>query len=279
MSAELTIYHNAGFFSCCCFRLGRIIDFFNVNKREPFSIDCSTQFELYKDELTEDLTKLYFKPSSEKLIVFNEEIVFNKGEQQFVPYRDLDFKHLEPFVTKYFTPSELILKLLNEFEIKNEINYSNLVGVFYRGNDKHKETTIATYEEFFSQCEQFANKNSNIRFFLQTDETEFKNQFLNCFPNSVTYSKLITANFNKRTVIHSSNLPTYMSRSLYGAHMFSAVLSLAKCKYLITHSGNGSIWAALYRGNADGIYQYINHEGNNLGFVSSTNSSTEILSC
>ena len=49
-------------------------------------------------------------------------------------------------------------------------------------------------------------------------------------------------------------------RAEYGAKFFAAVFCLSKCKHLITHSGNGSFWAVLYRGNTENVYQILNNK-------------------
>ena len=72
--AELTIEHNAGFFSCCSVRLSNIISFFNDKKRLPHTIDCSQQFYCYKDNHLEDINNTFFSEREEDNIVFETSI-------------------------------------------------------------------------------------------------------------------------------------------------------------------------------------------------------------
>ena len=41
---------NAGFFSCCSIRLNKIVDYINLNRKLPTSVDSSQQFLWYKNE-------------------------------------------------------------------------------------------------------------------------------------------------------------------------------------------------------------------------------------
>jgi hypothetical protein len=68
---------------------------------------------------------------------------------------------------------------------KYNINLEKTCGVFYRGLEKSKETDIAPHEVFIEKCREIKNKNNDVTFFVQTDETEFLLNFLKEFPNSI----------------------------------------------------------------------------------------------
>lgn len=259
MSAELIIDHNAGFFSNCSVKLARIIEFYNKNNREPDTVDSSRQFASYKietDNINEDVSLLYFsKPSKEK-INFNSKILFH-WDFQYEPYYNLDFTTLEPFVKKYFTPTEFITTKIKDLEKKYCIDYTNTVGVCYRGNDKHTETRIASYQDFFEKCKEIQTKQNNIRFFIQTDEKEFRDAFIEQFPNSFFCEEIPAINSNKQLAIHNAIYSKH--RPLFGALFLSSVLMLSKCEHFVTHSGNCGIWPVLFRNNIKNVHQYLNH--------------------
>jgi hypothetical protein len=267
MPTELIVNHNAGFFSCCSVRLTEIINFFNKHEREPITLDCSTQFHNYKvnpaDPL-EDLNHFFFKQPHNQNIEFKSNIDFN-WEYQFQPYFNLNYESLTPFIKKYFEPSDYVKKILLDFENEKKIEYENTVGVCYRGNDKHTETRIASHESFIDKCGEIFKKNPNIRFFIQTDEIDFLKSFLSKFPNSFFNEIIPTINFDVRGVVH--NFIEHTGRSQFGANFLSSIISLSKCKFLITHSGNCGMWITLYRGNSLNVYQYLNHGNCNFGWL------------
>ena len=45
------ITHNAGFFSCCSVKLTKIVEFINLNKKLPDSVDSSAQLYHHNCEL------------------------------------------------------------------------------------------------------------------------------------------------------------------------------------------------------------------------------------
>lgn len=47
----IKITHNAGFFSCCSVKLTKIVEFINLNKKLPDSVDSSAQFKYHNCEL------------------------------------------------------------------------------------------------------------------------------------------------------------------------------------------------------------------------------------
>jgi len=250
----LKITHNSGFFSCYSKRLEGIIWFFNKNKCLPDQVDSKEQFSLYKENSLDDLTSLYFQDNNINIEYKNTASFYNYI--QFFDYKKIDFKTLNPFIEKYFLPSNHVLDFVSFYETKYHINYDNTCAVFYRGNDKSTETNIASYEIFISKAREIKKQNSNTKFLLQSDETEFLEEFLKEFPDSIFIEEV--PHMNKKNSSISHELPR-IERAEFGVKFLAAVLVVSKCKYLITHSGNCGLWALLYRGNCDNVYQWLNN--------------------
>ena len=252
--AELTIEHNAGFFSCCSVRLSNIISFFNDKKRLPHTIDCSQQFYCYKDNHLEDINNTFFSEREEDNIVFETSIDYH-WEHQFIPYCNLDFNTLTPFIKKYFNISQLVRTIVERFEQTYNINYTNTIAVFYRGNDKCTETRIGSYEEYFDKAEELNIKFPNSIFLIQTDESEFRDEFKTKFPNSFYFEEIPVTSHANNKVMH--NIVQQSNRKHFGALFLAATLCISKCNAIITHSGNCGIFAVLYRGNSKNVFQYL----------------------
>lgn len=254
------IIHNAGLFSCFSKRLEGVVWFFNTNKNLPDQLDSSQQFSFYKSNPSDDISPLYFKEN--KMNIEYKRTVRFHNDEQFLAYKKLDFNGLQPFVEKYFSPSEHVEEVVSMYEKKYAIDYGNTCGVFYRGNDKFTETSVASHEIFISKAREVKKQNPTVTFLVQTDEAEFLEAFLDEFPGSVSFEEMTP--MSKKNSFIAVELPL-TERVEHGIHFFGAIILLSKCNSLITHSGNGSLWCVLYRGNAENIHQCLNNSWNTDG--------------
>lgn len=257
METELVLLnHDGGFFSSCSVRLTKIIDFFNTHKCVPNTLNVSDQFKNYKTELNENIDKLCFKPTDTTSIDYKRDINHH-WDYQFIPYTNLDYEGLAPFIRKYFTPSDNILNIAAAYKKQYDINFDKTVSVFYRGNDKHTETGIASYQDFIQQSDTIYKKDKDVTFFVQTDEIEFRNKFCSNFNNSFFIEEIpaikTTPNAPVHRVINNS------SRTKLALDILAVTYIISKTKYIITHSGNCGIWAMLFRGNNKNVCQYLQH--------------------
>lgn len=248
-----------GFFSCSTQTLVAILKYFNENKELPTELDTSSQYTWYKRPTDGDITFTYFKPYDTFNIEYTSDvnITYENREDQFSNYKHLQFKNLKPFITKYFSPSDIILSHIQEIEEKYYIkDYTNMCVLFYRGNDKVRETPICTYEEVIKKAYHVLSENLNVRFLIQSDETEFIERMLHEFPNRSFYLNdhirhITKSNTTVDKIYESSN---YMFSQYY----LAITLIMSKCKYVVCGSGNCSLWIVLFRGNAENTYQFLN---------------------
>jgi hypothetical protein len=222
------------------------------------------QFLKYKTNPAYDITNYFFEPPCNIPIEYSSNIDFH-WEFQFEPYNTIKFNKLTPFIKKYFEPSLLVKQLLLDFETKNDIDYQKIIGVHYRGNDKHTETQVASHDSFIFKCEDVLKNNPNSRFFLLTDELEFKDKFLAKFDNTFFNDLLPFISFTKSKGVDDTL--DRENKTNFAANFLSSILALSKCKNVITHSGNGALWTALYRNNTTNFNQYLKHKTNDLDWV------------
>jgi hypothetical protein len=255
---SLVITHNAGFFSCCSVKLNVIVDYINSNKKLPDVVDSSTQFKLYKTDTDKDVTYDYFEnPNNLNDLEFNEYSKIDyKHSHQFNNYLNLDFKNLCPIVKKYFSPSNHIVDIIKHIEDKYNLDYNNICVLFYRGNDKIKETKICEYDDYMEYANVIINKNPNIQFLIQSDETEFIELMTKTFPNNSFYFKDEIRHMNKCN--SSVDIVMKEKNVMFSKFYLAITIIMSKCEYIICGSGNCSIWIILYRGNSKNIYQNLN---------------------
>ena len=183
----IKIKHNAGFFSCCSVRLQEIVKFINSNKRLPDNVDSSEQFSWYKKNPNEDITFDYFENYENVPDVNIIHPIDYMTAHQHKNYANLDYKCITQLIKKYFSPSAEINEIINNIEKKYNLLYENICVLFYRGNDKNRETIKCSYDEYLIYVNQLLQKNPKLVFLVQSDETEFIEFITNKFPNNSFY--------------------------------------------------------------------------------------------
>jgi hypothetical protein len=115
----LSVEHTAGFFSTCSVYLDAIIKYVNKHHKLPKKINTDRLFEWYKPEgKKESIVTEYFKNSPES-IKYTHPINY-RHELQYTDYNTLDYKSLNPYIKKYFTPVDPIIE--NIHNMVNDVN-------------------------------------------------------------------------------------------------------------------------------------------------------------
>ena len=127
--------------------------------------------------------------------------------------------------------------------------------MFYRGNDKITETKLSSYSEYLNYARLVLSNNPNIKFLIQSDETEFIEFMKNEFPNYIVFNDEIR---HMKKCLSTVDIELNDNIDLYSRYYLAITIIMAKCKYIICGSGNCSIWIMLYRGNNIGVCQYLN---------------------
>lgn len=253
-------YQTAGFFSCCTSKLEQILKYFRENKKLPNSLNTNGLFKLYKinDDNNDDnnINNNFFQEQQD-IIHYEKDIFITnlKIENQFSDYKYLNYNDLTPFIKKYFTPTERINNLITKLINKYNINYNNTCVIRYRGNDKCKETNPPKYIEMVQKALGIKLKEPYIKFLVQTDEKEFLDFFKSYIPDSINFQEIHMINKCDHNV---AIIQTGITKLLTTYYFVASIYILARCKYIITTSGNAEMWMMLFRGNCDGVFQYLN---------------------
>jgi hypothetical protein len=252
---DCVVFHNSGFFSCCSVKLHAIVEFQNRYKRYPNVVDSSKQFEWYKKGNThQDVTFVYFDEADETSLELS--YVDYHWNYQFRDYSTLDYNRICPIVNKYFSPSKEIRDIMHSIESKYQLDYANLCVLFYRGNDKNRETKICAYDEYVTVANNILNNNPNVKFLIQSDETEFIEQMTSTFPlNSLWFQQEIR---HMSKCDDTVDLCQSQHNDVFSKYYLAITMIMAKCKFIVCGSGNCSIWIVLYRGNNHNVFQNLN---------------------
>ena len=247
---------NYGFFSCCSVIMTRIIEFINKNGKFPERVDSSIMFKWYKGFYNNrDITFDYFAHYEETMKETINPIDYH-WEHQYNDYTKIDYYKICPIVRKYFSPANEIKNMIANIENKYKLDYSNLCVLFYRGNDKNRETTICGYDEYLGYAKRIMSKNPNTIFLLQSDETEFINYFAQLYPNNhIVFKDEIRHTYKCNSTV---DILFKQHNFLYSKYYLAITIIMSKAKYIVCGSGNCSIWILFYRENAKNVFQNLN---------------------
>lgn len=253
--------HDGGFFSCTTVKLYKILEYLRGNRKLPLVVNSCGLFNYYKPsnyKATDDISNHFFQLDRQKTIQYEPNVRLNLMDH-IKPLKDvIKFEKFQPFIEKYFTPTEEIFSLVKFFETKYNIDYNNTCGVYYRGTDKCTETTISEYTFFYDKMKAVAKEDSeangvnpDFKFLLLTDTGPFIDVALKFFDNLIIIEENNTSYDGKCLHINTEKENNYKQIKI----MFALVIILSRCKYVIVPSSNVSYWIALYRKNCNNLYQ------------------------
>jgi hypothetical protein len=240
-----------------------IIEYYNNNKNIPISLNCSSQFKDYKsnNEMHTDITNKFFIINNTTMLshipyIGNVKLTFAppEFENQFSDYKLLNFTHMKLFVDQYFSFSEevnnCIINLINKYSLTPDTTCA----VFYRGNDKCKETVQPSYDDMINKTKETIEKYNLTKIILQTDEREFSETFRKVFPDTIVFTEI--PDMPKMMASMQHVIPRD-ERLLAQQYYIASLAIIAKCKHVVHTSGNGEMWMAFFRNNSDGLHQYL----------------------
>ncbi len=252
---DLVLGHEGGFFSCCSVRLYYLILFFNKYKQLPKTFDSKGFYTWYKQNTTEDITFEYFEnyENINEMITYTRDINYHEC-YQYKKYTTLDLKVLLPLIHKYFTPTDEIMNIKNTIECKYSLDYDNICVLFYRGNDKITEISLPSFDEYILYADEILKKQPNIKFLIQSDETNFINVMRLQYPtNHIVFNDEIRHIPRRNTTVDKIIFKEH--NYTYSKKYLAITLIMSKCKYIICNSGNCAIWTVFYRQNTDNVIQ------------------------
>ena len=262
----LVCTHDAGFFSCCSILLSTIIQYFNKHKVLPEGLDSTQQFKSYKPVPLQgtDIRGHYFSSGPIPTLLSKDIPYEGNDDIQFAKYKQLDYVKLLPFMETYFRPSSDIVwniqKILAKYDLLSPGSLDNVCALFYRGNDKIKETQLCEYDDIVERAKELERIHPQIRFLIQSDETEFFERLFKEFPtNSFCFLDEIR-HMKKSGQVNVDILSTSSHNYIFSKLYLAITVIMSQCGHIICTSGNCSAWIMLYRKNARNVQQYLNGE-------------------
>lgn len=250
---------SAGFFCQCSALFTCIIQYYKENNTWPNQIDSSKQFEIYKPinkkgkDIFLDIFKTnYHVTSMDRHAYFHPD--FHYGN-----YWEFGRSNWEIFskpISRYFNPSDNIQSIIDNFIEKYNINLMNTCAIYYRGTDKSTEQELLSFKYIENRIEAIQKIDKNIKFLVQSDQKEFIDKIKEKYPDVIFIEENIIITGN--TGIHKKFKDDENYKILLN---FIATMFIMKdCNYIITGSGNCSLWLALLRSTTFGYVNFFQYK-------------------
>ncbi len=248
---QINITHSQGFFSNCTVTLWALTRLYPSERYMKVNWSCQDQWR-NDDQVEKNLFDLYFHPNSylDTHALANLSPINHHGV-----YRDLRFDKLTPYIENYFAPSEIVKKKVDELVRKYKIDYSNTIGLCYRGTDKFTELVPVPPHYYVDEIRRLIRKNPRLRVLLQTDQEQVRDTFMRDLGVRVFYLSELPVTKSSIGAHKISREDRGLSNFEFGITLIAVVNILAKCRYVVTHTGNVSLWIYLYRGTASNTCQ------------------------
>lgn len=238
---------HAGFFSQCTTSLADL-----ANVTDPVKkIIARKAFAEYRSVPTVNSWSIFFRQPTGQIIQ-PPATHYSSPSVVHEQYSSLDFGEILPFVHHYFLPSGRVQKRINSLRSRYGLLENNFIAVNIRGTDKHTEVPPAPIETYLIAAEEALRQTKSGRVLLVTDQTQFVSRFQGEFGTRlITVKELPTTSSDG--VIHESLKRG--QRQKFGINFLATILIVASAPKVVTHTGNGAFWTALFRGGCANLVQ------------------------
>jgi hypothetical protein len=249
---KLIITSGGGITSCLSVRLH---DFCNhPSSLKITTIDSTQQFSFYTDwyknttgdQYYKNIASFVFSPYGSNKIEEKDLVNFNHG-WQYGWYDDIPLEKTSILAAKVCKLHPSIIK--RSLEISDLFSIKDRATIIYRGNDKSKEIPNVPYKEILKVAQETGFK----KFYIQTDDQNFLEYMIQNLEDVVYNDNIPRIASNVNNYVVSKDLVSFITEflaSLYACSKYAPAV--------VTTTGNIGLWASLFRGKLEGIYQYHN---------------------
>jgi len=256
-SSVLYCGHNAGFFSNCSVALWNLAEIQRKQLPLPQRIDFSRAFSSYRNKAQEeqhtDLYPIFFAPDTRITLPRDRALPDIKHHGL---YRFLDYKTYTPWVKRYFSLSAQAQGLEATLIQKYQIDFARTIAVVYRGTDKGIEVQLASPDAYLVQARRLLRQHPGYRVLIQTDELAVRSKFTEALGEACFFIAEMPVSSSGAVVHDLDDDALLMDRSEFGCMLTAVTHLLSQCALVVNHTGNMALWICLFRGHAQGLWQF-----------------------
>lgn len=170
-------------------------------------------------------------------------------------YSSLDFEATSPLIRKFFTPSYLVKTLVKLQRDRYLGQDSGLVtlGLHVRDTDKSLEIAPTPLESYLEACDRILTSNRNVAFLAMTDSFPISTAIKEAFGHRVQVLRDLRMSADGRG---SHKAIPKVERIGEATRFLASIVLMSKLDHVVTHTGNGAMWTALFRGSTSGLTQF-----------------------
>ncbi len=160
----------------------------------------------------------------------------------YIEYSGASRKEVNKLIQKYIHLKPFLTHKIDSFVEKNFQNY--VIGVHYRGTDKHSEAPRAEYARVPEAIDQLIKEKKipdNFKIYVATDETAFLDFIQEKYGDKILQYEGIIRSTNGKPV-HTSGIDNFKA----GEDAIIDCVLLSKTQYLIRTSSNLSLWSTYF---------------------------------
>jgi hypothetical protein len=239
--------HNEGFFSVCSTAL------LELARRHPITarVDASKAFDAFKDDPGLDCWSCFFaQPNGTPPTL--KPAFFAHSLHHHSRYEMLNFAEAKQLISHYFMPSHEVQERLDALTKSYEFDPERTLCICYRGTDKYTEVSPHPLEDYVIAAKSILRNEPKLRVLVQTDQAQVREQLVDQLGTNAFF-------FHELPVTHTSQVihkVIQAERKEFGQTLLAVTLLMARCRHLITHTGNVAYWSALFRGHSDNLVQF-----------------------
>jgi hypothetical protein len=246
---RLYITHESGFFSICSTALLELAR----SRYEIEAIDATFSFWHFKDTPFEDVWTRFFRPPTRALTKSGKNMgLFAEHLLHHSSYVDLEHSSVSELLHHYFSPSRAVEDRLEEFVKRYSIDCSQTIALCYRGTDKYVEVTPTPVEHYVAAVRKLVEQEPGLRILVQTDQEQIRRRLMAEFAGRAFFVKEMPVT-DTSTVVHQV---LNHGKLEFATNLLAVVQLMARCKHLVTHTGNVAYWTSLFRGHSGGLIQF-----------------------
>jgi hypothetical protein len=169
-------------------------------------------------------------------------------------YRDLPWKEIRPFVTKWFQPTVEVLRRVSEILEEFDLQCGEILAVNLRGSKKYREVEPVPTRYWVDAASDLLTTSPKLTVVVFCDDQDLVDAFSAqaSFPVIDFGQEIRTRNRDSINKAFRAHVATDELVTNFVARTWL----ISQSRLVLTHTGNTAFWTCAFRGCTCGVYQF-----------------------